>query len=145
METGCRTNHLKLLDVTKTHSSITAVAFSHRYRLYLVVTSHFKFIFLNEHFNVVNIHPRPDLSTVNFLHWNDAQNQLITAGIKGVFIFNFKYVSKYNPKLAATIDTEGKYIGIEFLKMRPLDPSLLWVKGMKVDVRNSIIMTWSQG
>lgn len=74
METGCRTNHLKLLDVTKTHSSITAVAFSHRYRLYLVVTSHFKFIFLNEHFNVVTIHPRPDLSTVNFLHWNDAQN-----------------------------------------------------------------------
>ena len=54
-------------------------------------------------------------------------------------------MSKYNPKLAATIDTEGKYIGIEFLKKRELDPTLLWVKGMKVDVRNSIIMTWSQG
>ena len=55
METGARTNHLKLLDVTKTHSSITAVAFSHKYRLYLVVTSHFKFIFLNEHFSVVKM------------------------------------------------------------------------------------------
>ena len=62
-----------------------------------------------------------------------------------VFIFNFKYQSKYNPKLAATIDVAGKYIGIEFLKKRLLEPILPWVKGMKVDIRNSIIMTWSQG
>ena len=144
-ETGQRTNKLKLLDVTKTHSSITAVGFSHKYRLYLVVTSHFKFIFLNEHFAVVRMLDMSELSTVNFVHWNDGQNQLVTAGIKGVFIHNFKYTSKYAPKLAASIDLVGKYISVDFGKWRHLDPVLPWVKGMKVDVRNSIIMTWSQG
>ena len=69
--TGQRTNKLKLLVITKTHSSITAVGFSHKYRLYLVVTSHFKFIFLNEHFSVVRQLDMSELSTVNFVHWND--------------------------------------------------------------------------
>ena len=63
----------------------------------------------------------------------------------GVFIHNFKYSSKYKPKQAARIDEECKYISVEFVKRRDLEPVLPWAKGMKVDVRNSIIMTWSQG
>lgn len=142
-DTGVRKNRLKLLSVTGTHSTITAVAFSHKYRLYLVVTQHFKFIFLNEHFATVTTIHMPILSTVNFVHWNDGQDQLVTAGIKGVFIHNFKYTSKYAPKLAANIDLGGKNINVEFIKKRHLDPVLPWIKGMKVDTRNSIIMTWS--
>jgi len=145
MESGARTNHLKLLDVTKTHSTITACAFSHEYRLYLVVTSLFKFVFLNEHFAVVTMLDMSELSTVNFVHWNDSQKQIVTAGIKGIFIHNFSYKSKYKAKLAATIDAAGKYISVELVKKRLLEPTVPWIKGMKVDVRNSIIMTWSQG
>ena len=63
----------------------------------------------------------------------------------GVYIHNFKYTSKYKPKQAARIDSVGKYISIDFGKWRALEPNLPWVKGMRVDVRNSIIMTWSQG
>ena len=33
METGARTNIVKMIDVTKTHCTISAVAFSHRYRV----------------------------------------------------------------------------------------------------------------
>jgi len=74
-----------------------------------------------------------ELSTVNFVHFNDQQNQLVTAGIKGVFIHNFRYSGKYNPKLASTIDFTGKYIEIEFLKKRLLEPIVPWIKGMKID------------
>lgn len=33
METGARTNIVKMIDVTKTHCTISAVAFSHKYRV----------------------------------------------------------------------------------------------------------------
>lgn len=29
------------------------------------------------------------LGTVNFIHWNDQQKQIATAGTKGLFIHNF--------------------------------------------------------
>lgn len=102
-------------------------------QLYLVITSQFKFIFLNELCYVVTMLDMSELSTVNFVHFNDQQHQLITAGIKGVFIHNFKYSGKYNPKLAASIDFTGKYIQIEFLKKRLLEPIVPWIKGMKID------------
>ena len=88
-----------------------------------------------------------DLGAVNFVHFNDSQNQLITAGIKGVFIHNFKYTGKYDAKLAATIDKEGKNISLEFPKKqkRLLEPIVPWIKGMKVDQKSGIIITWSQG
>ena len=124
-----------MMEETRTHCTISAVAFSHRYRLYLVVTSKFYFIFFNEnYYNVLMINMR-DLGAVNFVHFNDSQNQLITAGIKGVFIHNFKYTGKYDAKLAATIDKEGKNISLEFPKKqkRLLEPIVPWIKGMKVD------------
>ena len=70
---------------------------------------------------------------------------MVTAGIKGLYIHNFRYTSKYNPKLAASIDKEGKYIKVEFIKKRLLEPIVPWIKGMKIDQKNGIIITWSQG
>ena len=134
METGARVQVHKMIEITRTHCSITAVAFSHKYRLYLIVTSGFDFIFMNENGYTVATEFMNGLSTVNFVHFNDKQNQLITAGIKGVYIHNFKYSGKYeDPKLAATIDIQGKHIKVDFVKKRLLEPSLFWIKGMKVD------------
>ena len=70
---------------------------------------------------------------------------MVTAGIKGTFIHNFRYNSKYKPKLAAAYDDKGKYINIEFIKKRLLEPIVPWIKGMKIDQKNGIIITWSQG
>ena len=34
---------------------------------------------------------------------------------------------------------------MEFLKKRLLEPIVPWIKGMKIDEKNGIIITWSQG
>ena len=47
--------------------------------------------------------------------------------------------------MASTIDFTGKYIKIEFLKKRLLEPIVAWIKGMKIDSKSGIIITWSQG
>ena len=135
----------KMIDVTHTHCTITCVTFSHRYRLYLVITSQFKFIFLNELGHVVTMLDMSDLAAVNFAHFNDKQSQLVTAGIKGVYIHNFKYTSKYEPKVAASYDKKGRFITIEWVKKRLLEPIVPWIKGMKIDEKSGLIITWSQG
>lgn len=133
METGAREKVIKMIDITNSHCTITAVAFSRRFRLYLVVTSKFHFIFLNEFCYTVHIEMLNKLSTVNFVHFNDKQEQLITAGQRGLYIFNFRYNGKYDPRLAATVDEKGLNISIDFIKMRFLEPSSFWIKGMKID------------
>ena len=70
---------------------------------------------------------------------------MVTAGIEGVFIHNLKYTSKYKPKTAAQIDTTGQYIKIELTRRFPVEKMLPWVKGMNVDLKNGIIISWSQG
>jgi hypothetical protein len=82
-----------MIDVLKTsHSSITTIAYSPKYRLYLIITSDFKFLFLNELNNLVE--PPLDMSSirlVNHAYFYDELDLLITGGINGVFIFNFNY------------------------------------------------------
>ena len=61
---------------------------------------------------------------VNFAEFYDPKDLLITAGINGVFIFNFDYRSKYNPKLAAQVDMKGRYIKINIINQQPLEKML---------------------
>ena len=46
--TGKRLGAPKILDIAKAHTQITTVAFSHRFRLYILFTADFKIFFLNE-------------------------------------------------------------------------------------------------
>jgi hypothetical protein len=80
---------------------------------------------------------------VNFAEFYDAKDLLITAGINGVFIFNFDYQSKYNPKLAAQVDTKGRYIKINLLNQQPLEKMLDWCDGLKLDRKSDLIITWN--
>ena len=50
---------------------------------------------------------------VNIAQFNDKDNQLIVGGINGVFVYDLNYKSKYSPKLAASIDQEGKHITLK--------------------------------
>lgn len=95
---------LKAFEVAKSHTYITTIAFSHKYRLYLVVTADFKLHFLNEILKVVDQLDMSSIRLVNFAEFRDEEDKLITAGIDGVFIFHFNYQSKYTPALAAQID-----------------------------------------
>lgn len=52
-KTGKRNGALKIIDITKAHTTITSIIFTHKYRLYIISTADFKLIFLNELFKVV--------------------------------------------------------------------------------------------
>ncbi len=69
---------------------------------------------------------------------------MITAGIDGIFIFDFVYKGKYEPKHAAQIDPEGKSIEISLKNKIPLEKMLLWAKGLKIDLTNDMIISWDQ-
>ena len=78
--------------------------------------------------------PMPRLRLVNFACFNDAQNQLITAGVDGVCIFEFIYKSKYSPKRSAQIDAAGNYVEISLsYPPKAATKSLAWCKGLNVD------------
>ena len=47
-----------------------------------------------------------------YVEFYDEESKLITAGIDGIFIFDFVYKGKYDPHHAAAIDPEGKSIEI---------------------------------
>jgi len=111
--------------------------------LYLIVTSDFKFIFLNE-LNIV-VKPHIDMSAirlVNHVQFYDEKDLLITGGIDGVFIFNFDYKGKYDPKLGAMVDPKGTYIKIQVTNKIPVQEMLLWCKGLRLDTKSNILISW---
>ena len=57
--------------------------------------------FLNEKLKVVDSIDMSAIRLVNFAYFVDKEARLVTAGIDGVFIFDFNYISKYAPLLAA--------------------------------------------
>ena len=61
-------------------------------------------------------------------------------------IFDFIYDGKYSPKRAAQIDSQGNYIDIKLSDYpKPAVKSLGWCRGLNVDQKNGIIISWSQG
>ena len=143
MKTTKRLFWKKVIDLTGTHTTITTVAFSHHYRLYMIVTANFKMYFYNELFHEVEQIDMSHIRLVNFAYFDDRSGSLITAGIDGVFLFHFNYQGKYLPALATQIDKEGKHISISLDNKMPLEKMCMWVKGLKVDAKNGIIASWN--
>ena len=56
---------------------------------------------MNELLKVVDTKDKSDIRLVNSAYFVDEESRLVTAGNEGVFIFDFKYNSKYAPKLAS--------------------------------------------
>lgn len=60
--------------------------------MYCIVTSDFKFIFMNELYNIVKpAIEMKQIRLVNFVEFYDEKDLMITAGNEGVFIFKFDY------------------------------------------------------
>ena len=53
-KSGDRFGAMKVLEIAKAHTQITTMAFSHKFRLYVIVTADFKMYFLNELMKVVS-------------------------------------------------------------------------------------------
>ena len=84
-----------------------------------------------------------NVQLVNHAQFFDEQDLLVTAGIRGVFVFDFKYRGKYEPKLAALIDPKGRYIEIDLLNERMIENNQKWMKGLSLDTKNKIIISWN--
>lgn len=80
---------------------------------------------------------------VNHACFLDPECRLLTAGIDGCFSFEFHYKGKYLPAQAAVLDPEGKTIEIELRKKEGLQGMQLWLKGLKVDRKNEVIISWN--
>ena len=93
-----------MIDIAGLHTQIITIAFTQKYRLYLIVTADFKMHFVNELLRIVDCIDMSSIRLVNFVHFNDANDTVITAGIDGTFVFKFNYASKYKPLLAVQID-----------------------------------------
>ena len=101
-------------------------------------------MFINELYN--RVEDPIDMSIirlVNHVQFYDPKSLLITAGVEGVYLFDFNYSGKYPPKLAAQVDMKGSYINIKLLNQRPVEQALNWVKGLKIDDKSETIMTWN--
>ncbi len=101
-------------------------------------------LFINEMYSLVCTLDMSAIRLVSQVEFHDESSQLITAGIDGVFLFEFSYKGKYDPKHAAQIDPEGKSIEIALKNKREMDKAFLWVKGLKVDAKNDLIIAWNQ-
>ena len=110
----------------------------------MIVTADFKMYFLNELLKVVSHVDMSAIRLVNFAYFCDEDDRLITAGIDGVFVFHFNYQGKYAPLLAAQIDQEGRHISVKLENQTRLEKMCIWVKGLKVDAKNDIIVSWNQ-
>lgn len=153
--TGKRLGAPKILDIAKTHTQITTVAFSHRFRLYILFTADFKIFFLNELLKLVSQTEMSSLRQVNFACCHDAESKIILGNIDGVCILDFNYQGKYAPLLAAQIDQEGRHISVKLencqsIEKMPINPNCghqagphPQVKGLKVDHKNDIIVSWN--
>ena len=61
-------------------------------------------LFINEMYSLVTQLDLSSIRLVNFVEFYDSASKLITAGIDGMFIFDFDYKGKYDPHHAAAID-----------------------------------------
>ena len=111
MAEGKRLKVLYLTDLLKSHVTVSALTFSHRFRvkqssykkfqLYLIMTSDFKMLFINEMYHLVAQLDMSSIRLVSYVEFYDAESKLITAGIDGIFLFDFVYKGKYDPHHAA--------------------------------------------
>lgn len=58
-------------------------------------------VFINEMYAVISFLDMSAIRLVSFVEFHDDESKLITAGIDGIFIFDFVYKGKYEPKHAA--------------------------------------------
>jgi len=131
------------------HTTVSVVTFSHKYRLYLIITADCKCYFLNEHVKVVQVMDMQQGRLVNCAEFNHPtegkkdgeapKDQLILAGVEGVSVYDFVYTGKYTPERAAGIDKAGKNIKLR-LENRQVyektDELCLWAKGLRIDAKN---------
>ena len=81
---------------------------------------------------------------IQFACFHEEESQIITAGIDGCFINNIKIMSKYEPKQSMMLDPDGKNMTFEMTRASQLINMTEWVKGLKIDTVNNLIIAWDE-
>ena len=81
---------------------------------------------------------------INFAYFYEKESRLITAGIDGCCMFDFQFICKYEPKQAMMLDPDGRNITFKLERVAQLPMMDEWVKGLKLDVANNLIIAWDQ-
>ena len=90
---------------------------------------------------------------VNFAFCHDDEKKIVLGTIDDVCIMDLVYKSNHKPALDAKIDPMGRHIDVGFANAKLIETSMKgkvgsekildWVKGMRVDTANDVIMSWS--
>lgn len=111
--------------------------------LYFILSSDFKLHIYNGNLiRVQEIGLQTSLLTQSCFY--DDANLYLAGGIDGVYVFNVKVDMKYSPSLALNLDPMGRLIKIDFEDPFHLHEDIKWVKGLKKDEKNKILIAWSQ-
>ena len=81
---------------------------------------------------------------IHFACFHEEQSQIITAGLDGCFINNLIIESKYEPKQAIMLDPDGRNMKFDMVRLIQLPCMGEWVKGLKIDSANNLIIAWDQ-
>jgi hypothetical protein len=79
---------------------------------------------------------------IQYACFHEEQSQIITAGIDGCYINNIHITSKYEPKQSIMLDPDGRNISFKLERVAQLPMMDEWVKGLKLDVPNNLIIAW---
>ena len=133
---------INFFDATQSHS-ISCIVYSKTHQMYLAISNDFKLHIFNEHLIMIGWLPLK-IRLVNFAYFYEEKSTLITGGIDGCHMFKFNVMSKYEPKQAVLLDPEGHTFKAELGPKIKLEKMPLWIKGLKVSVKQNVIFSWSQ-
>lgn len=112
-------------------------------QLYFGFGTDFKLLIFNEHLRLIRELPLRN-RLIQYACFHEEQSQIITAGIDGCYINNIVIESKYEPKQAMMLDPDGRNISFKLERVLQLPMMDEWVKGLKIDVANNLIVAWDQ-
>lgn len=133
---------VNFFDTAKSHI-VSWVTYSKRYHLYLAVTSDFKLLIYTENLKFIGT-LELKVRLINYIHFWGEKSKLITAGVGGWFVYDFKIKTKYEPRQALMLDPDGKNMQFELTNKWSINKGLWWIKGLKVDETEGMIFWWSQ-
>ena len=139
---GRQISTVNFFDTAQSHI-VSWVTYSKRYHLYMAITTDFKLLIYNENLKFTGS-LELKVRLINFIHFWDKESKLITAGVGGWYVYDFKVKTKYEPRQALVLDPEGKNMEFEIGNKASVNKGLWWIKGLKVDESEGMIFWWSQ-
>lgn len=141
-DNGEQVQSINFFDETQSHQ-ISCIVYSQEHMLYLAISTDFKLHIFNEHLIRVGWMPL-NVRLIYHAFFYEEKSTLITAGIDGCFMFRFTVNSKYEKERGVMLDPEGQFIQCELGPKIKVEKMPLWIKGLKVSVKQNMIFSWSQ-